>query len=309
MLRVDKPNPTDAEVAWVKNKSDDMCEPIYYSPKSEISIEKVYNYNSYDTNTHRTDTIYVNPNEKIIIPTLTDRKNQRDYIVMTGQSGCGKTTMLRQYMDVHTAMYPSRRKILISNKDVANDTTDPCHGIDGVEVIPRNKWISFFADYIGPPPRSNVSGRSKTVNKPIVVPSDPRLLCKHSVLKSVDEFKDSIIAFDDIQNVSPECLEKFMHEVLNNFVMMGRSSRINVILCNHIVGEYRYRLDIQEATHLIVFPRTMSQLHLRSIFKRSLQMDDDKFLLEKYQSEQWLAIIKQQPPIFMTETSIEVIKL
>ncbi len=76
----------------------------------------------------------------VIMPCPSMKENQRDFIVVSGESGVGKSTWTGSYCQTYHYTYPDRKIYLISAKD-----SDPSFDIlSFVERIPQNKLNDFI---------------------------------------------------------------------------------------------------------------------------------------------------------------------
>lgn len=96
-------------------------------------------------------------------PCPTQTKNQRDFIIVTGPSGSGKSWWAADYSQAYHYLYPEREIYLISEKteDEAFDK------LKFVNRVPKKQWEEFFglSPKEEPKPKERKKRESKTQNK------------------------------------------------------------------------------------------------------------------------------------------------
>jgi hypothetical protein len=87
---------------------------------------------------------------------------------------------------------------------------------------------------------------------------------------TLDEISNSLIIFDDVENVPYKPLEKELDRIKDLILTQGRDRHVSFIYISHLANDYkRTRLILNEANCTTVFPQHCSQYSL-------------KYLLEKY---------------------------
>lgn len=191
----------------------------------------------------------------------------------------------------------------------------------------KDEWFDFFCNYA--PAKKRMRRELKKAKKTIIRSFGPDE-CEDEIdvedddkeietldaklraydIKPTKEFKNTLFLFDDIENVTPDKLKDMINNVKGALTKMGRSDNITVLLCNHLHGYKHGREDLNECTHLALFPRMTSSHHLEYTFKEYLRMTPDtiKDVLRKHSNEQWIMVYKLHPRILLTPKRIEVIK-
>lgn len=127
--------------------------------------------------------------------------------------------------------------------------------------------------------------------------------------KPLSEIQDCMILGDDLQNVTPPRLAKFMNDAFLMVMQLGRSDKINLIKCGHLVETYRFRHDLNECTHFSLFPAKMSQHHFKMHLEKYLNLPPVtvRYAMAKFKGERVLTIVKEVPPIAITEKEIVIL--
>lgn len=276
----------------------------------------------------------------LIYPVVTNRENQRDYFLLTGPSGSGKTTLARNIIHAYHRRFPDNRVFIITNKD--SYKKEPIDDLTYAKKIPRDDWFKTFCVYepkklkmpqkvdkarkkiiltfgkdeceeevVGDDKDEDDEDKDNEVQK--VVPQDKMTLdeqLRSYTLRPVKEFENSIIMFDDIENVTPDKLCHMLNETKKAFAQLGRADNVTLLLCNHLHGYKSGREDLNECSHLGVFPSLMSRHHfeytLTTYLKFSKKVVND--MMGLYSKERWIIIYKNNPRLMLTSSSIQLLK-
>lgn len=197
------------------------------------------------------------------LPLPLNIKDQRDYGLITGSSGAGKSVFTSKYIELYHMMHPSNGIYIFSKKD-----SDPAY--DKFKYITRVRLDEKFLD-LG---------------------------------LDVPDFKDSLVIFDDIENIMDKSIKAEVYQLKDAIAETGRSLNINMILCNHLAmcGQ-KTKIDLNESNFVVVF-KSSSKYHIENLLKKYVGLDKRQMeeLLEI--NSRWLYISKTVPMYAVTEKKI-----
>jgi len=122
---------------------------------------------------------------------------------------------------------------------------------------------------------------------------------------TVDDFKDSMVIFDDIDVISNKHLRESVYQVLNALLETGRHTRGSVCISNHLptAGKDTRRV-LNEAHSIVWFPHSGSGIGMRRLLCDYLGLEKDVNKKLKKMKTRWCCLFKNYPQILMTEHNI-----
>jgi hypothetical protein len=125
-----------------------------------------------------------------------------------------------------------------------------------------------------------------------------------------DEFRNSLLVFDDYDSTSNKKLKGWIEFLLNHLLVQGRHLKASIAMTSHTNTDYkRTRLILAESTHLVVYPRVSSTKSLTYLLKNytSLNNDEIREVFRQGRSSRWVCIHKSPPQFILTENSVSLI--
>ena len=125
----------------------------------------------------------------------------------------------------------------------------------------------------------------------------------------VNNFQNSLIIFDDVENISSnEIIQnkiiKFLEEVLN----VGRSMHISIIIISHILMNYRFsRNMIMEANKIIIFPNSGVKYQYSKFLNNYIGLDKKTSNDILDTRSRWLCIDKESPITIITRNKVKIL--
>jgi energy-coupling factor transporter ATP-binding protein EcfA2 len=224
-----------------------------------------------------------------ICPTM--RRDQRDYFLLCGNSGCGKSTVAAQIAEMFNYTYPDYTIYLITNKPA-----DPKFDVfPFIKRIPKEEWREFIG-IIKPEKK-----RSKKYD------SDEAE--EEEETKDISDYAKSLFIFDDIEDILESALQKLVRRFKDLLVRVGRSYQIHVIWCLHIFADRENtKKDLQEATAIVLFPKDSTTYHIEYFLKYKLGIDDYNIDKIRNATDRWVMFYKYQPRCCVTSSKVWIIK-
>ena len=125
-----------------------------------------------------------------------------------------------------------------------------------------------------------------------------------------EEFRDSLMLFDDYDSTPNKKLKAWIEFMLNHLLVQGRHLRASIAMTSHTNTDYkRTRLILAESTHLVIYPRVSSKKSLEYLLKNytSLNNEEIREVFRQGRSSRWVCIHKSPPQFILTENSVSLI--
>jgi Cdc6-like AAA superfamily ATPase len=122
---------------------------------------------------------------------------------------------------------------------------------------------------------------------------------------SVDDFKDSMVIFDDIDVIGDKKHRDAVYQLLNALLETGRHTKSSVFVSNHLpyAGKDTRRV-LNEAHSVIWFPNSGSGVGMKRLLCDYLGLDKDINKKLRKMRTRWACYFKSYPNIIMTERCI-----
>lgn len=124
----------------------------------------------------------------------------------------------------------------------------------------------------------------------------------------IEEFKDSLIIFDDIDVIRDKKQRGAVYDILSQVLEVGRHHNISCWVSNHLptAGKDTRRI-LNEAHFIVYFPHSGSARQLNYLLQDYIGLDKKDIKKLKNSKSRWATIFKNYPMIAMTEKEIFVI--
>jgi len=200
---------------------------------------------------------------------VTPEPKARQVFYIAGQSGSGKSWILRQLAQSYHKFFPSRDIILVSALG-EDETLDSMKKADGKPT--RVPVSSFVRD----PPK-------------------------------LGEVASSFCIFDDYDTIKgPE--GEAVRALIDEIATMGRHEVATMACASHHLTNYsKTRLILAEATHMVVFPMTTGKKPLHYLLSTYASMDDDEIAGLYGLHSRWVCIGKGYPPYLVSEHEARIV--
>jgi hypothetical protein len=257
--------------------------------------------------------------------------DQRDYWVVFGSSGSGKTQFSADTAQLYHYTYPRNKIYYFSVKTKCSkfDT------LDYVQKVHQKEWKTFMnvwsednkikkekkrklkkkSDKKGKKRRKVIDDSdsdSSDASDDSDDDSDVEEIKKTDSDKPVlatNSFADCLMIFDDFENVAEE-----YRDILARFkayiIQVGREAHIDVIECLHILlNGSATRISLHESTHMVFFPTFNPPYHALEYLERYMGMKKgqrDKLI--QVPTSRWLLVYKNAPNCVLTPERIVLVK-
>ena len=121
----------------------------------------------------------------------------------------------------------------------------------------------------------------------------------------VEEFKNSIVIFDDTDVISNKDHREAVYKILNQVLEVGRHHKISCIVTNHLpTGGKDTRRIINESHTVTYFPQSGSAGQMKRLLQDYLGLDNKTLKQIRKMNTRWATVFKNFPMAVMTEKNI-----
>ena len=122
---------------------------------------------------------------------------------------------------------------------------------------------------------------------------------------TAEDFKDSIVIFDDTDCISNKKHREAVNNILNEILETGRHFNTSCILTFHLAtGGRDTRKILNESHSVIYFPHSGSNVGLKRLLVDYLGLDKKTMKKIKDSKSRWACIFRNYPNVVMTERDI-----
>jgi hypothetical protein len=135
--------------------------------------------------------------------------------------------------------------------------------------------------------------------KPKRIIIDDRLISEPLV---IEDFKDSICIFDDVDVIKNKDQRSAVYDILNSILETGRHFNISCIITNHLptAGKDTRRV-INECHSVTYFPQSGSAGQMKRLLQDYLGLDTTTLKRIRKLNTRWATVFKNYPMCIMTE--------
>ena len=122
----------------------------------------------------------------------------------------------------------------------------------------------------------------------------------------VEDLKDSIIVFDDIDVISDKKIKEAVYNILNQVLEIGRHHKISCIVTNHLPtnGNWTRRI-LNECSCFVYFPAS-STGEIRYVLTECLDIDQKQIRYFKNCNSRWICLYKNHPMYYISEHELSL---
>jgi hypothetical protein len=218
------------------------------------------------------------PDEKIeIMPT-----KHTENVYVAGPNGSGKSWIIGRYARTFQRLFPGRTIILFCRR-----ADDPAYDdvqreeivLDSSELAEKGKTIEDITEQIA------------------------------EVSKSIKNFANSLVIFDDVDNLTDKKLLRAVHALCADLLSNGRKEGISVVYVSHVMlNSHQTRAILTEANKVYFFPQSSGTRAIGRFLKEysGLENDQVKEILS-IDDSRWVMISRVAPRYIASEKSIFLI--
>ena len=200
---------------------------------------------------------------------LVPSKTSRTVYYITAPSGSGKSYLAKQIIAEFHKQHPKHNVYCFSSLE--SDET-----LDTLKYIKRIK-----------------------LNKPEYLETE----------FTAEDFKDSLVLFDDIDVLSNKKQLKKTMDVLNSILQTGRHFNCSCIYTSHAsTAGHATKIILNEAHVIIFFPSTSGGKMLRYLCDQYLGLSKTQIEKMKNTKSRWVAVVRKFPRAIVTQHEVSLLK-
>jgi hypothetical protein len=140
---------------------------------------------------------------------------------------------------------------------------------------------------------------------------DPKVVTRIALNESwisepltVDDVKDSLVCFDDIEMIKDQNIKAEVFKFINEILTTGRHTNTSCALIVHYANNKRYLIDFLNETHSFTyFPRS-SNRGTNYLLENYLGLDTKEIKKIKKLESRWASVFKHYPNCVLTERNL-----
>ena len=122
---------------------------------------------------------------------------------------------------------------------------------------------------------------------------------------TIDDFKDSLVIFDDIDVIGDKKLREAVYKILNSILETGRHTKTSCVNTNHLpTAKNETRRILNEAHAIVYFPHSGSVRGINYLLTDYVGITKEDIQVIKGMKSRWCCIYKNYPQIAMTERQL-----
>jgi adenosyl cobinamide kinase/adenosyl cobinamide phosphate guanylyltransferase len=201
---------------------------------------------------------------------MPDTSKNRGVLFIFGQSGSGKSWYVQLYAQNYKKIYPKNSIYVFSTLDSDKE------GLDKIRGLKRIQLNQEFRD---------------------------------DEMIPIEEFKDSLVIFDDVDNISDKLLKKKVWAYMNNMLQIGRHHKISMAITFHVSAAGNdTKMIINEATSITWFGATVGGRNLKYMLDSYLGLDKEQIKKIKKLNSRWTTVVKTYPKVILSEKDCYILR-
>ncbi len=124
----------------------------------------------------------------------------------------------------------------------------------------------------------------------------------------IEELKDSLVIFDDCDTIQDTELKNAIIKLKNDLLECGRHTNTYMIITSHLLMNYKEtRTTLNEATMVVLFPKSGSSYHISRFFKTYAGLDNKSIQKAINLPSRWIALNKTYPQYIMYSSGVYIL--
>ena len=209
--------------------------------------------------------------DSVFFPDITRYEDdQVDRVYICGETGCGKSTFIKQYVQHFLAQYPKGTVLLFSSKQEDKS-------LDGIKQIKRVKIDDDI--HVNPYTLKEISSNTKP----------------------------TLTIFDDVEDFANKKINNEVARLRDEILRNGRSYGIYSIFVHHNPTDYKAtRNMIFEANKVVIFPKRSGKGTYNYLLEKKLLLSKENIDLVNNLKSSYVCINKQIPKCIISDKYIIV---
>lgn len=118
----------------------------------------------------------------------------------------------------------------------------------------------------------------------------------------INDFKDSLVIFDDVDSIGKKVLKKKIYDIMNNILTMGRHYNISCIYTSHVItNAHETKTILNEAHSITIFPKTAQARSMKYFLDIYMGFDKNQIIEIKRTQGRAVTLIKSYPMVILSD--------
>lgn len=231
------------------------------------------------------------PEKYLFYPTPTGVPEQRDFVLVAGQSGSGKSTWVIKWTSAYKMMHPTRNVYYFSTKETdKNIDMSPW-----IIRVKREDWSKYLGENYA---EQQITGKKRSK-------SEAETASPVFQFAKLEELKNSCFVFDDDEE---DPLADILAKFRMYLVKLGRQQHIDVIQCTHMITSFNKTRDqMNELSAIVVFPQVGVHNHMKRFFEEYMNMSKNAIKQIINREHQHVMVHLRHPLMALTDKKVWMI--
>lgn len=125
-----------------------------------------------------------------------------------------------------------------------------------------------------------------------------------------EDFKDSIVIFDDTDVISDKKIRNKVNDIMNNILQVGRHHNTSCIITTHTACNGKdTKIILNEAHSITIFPNGLGNRSLKYLLDSYLGLDKDQCKKIKALKSRWVTIVKSFPMTIISQQKAYTVRV
>lgn len=120
---------------------------------------------------------------------------------------------------------------------------------------------------------------------------------------TVEDFKDSLVIFDDIDVISNKFLKEAVYKIMNQILETGRHFRVSCIMTSHLSNGLNMKRILNESQFFVYFPWGSTK-STNYVLENYIGIDKNDIKKIKSTKSRWACVYKNYPQGVLTEKNV-----
>ena len=125
----------------------------------------------------------------------------------------------------------------------------------------------------------------------------------------VDELKESICIFDDIDVISDKKIREAVYDILNQVLEIGRHYKIHCVVTNHLPTNGKDTRRILNEAHTVTYFPHSAGGKIKYMLEEYVGLDRKQISYMKKQNSRWCTVYKNYPQCYVVEHEIGLLNI
>lgn len=122
---------------------------------------------------------------------------------------------------------------------------------------------------------------------------------------SLEEFKDSMIVFDDTEGIKDKELKGYLDWLRDNALIRGRHTNTRMMYVAHLISNYKdTRQLLNESTEVVMYPKSSGTYAIKQYLKIQAGFEKDEIKRFLSLPSRWVMLCRWFPMIVMYEKGV-----